>query len=330
MKINKINKNSGFTLLEIMVAISIGGILLFAMTKILLENKSLVKVQTNLEKIQNDSAFAFETIAQQGRSAGFRGCASSANFIPQVKQVNIATEYKTKLNPIEGNKGNGTTFSPALDPAVTAFNPAPSPKFDVLTIRSAVDSMATVGDDLANPSSSKWPVNSIKGFAKDDIGIISNCSAAAIFNINSTANTTINAQSPSGVGYFFPARSQIYKYTTSTYYVATVNGENILYYNKNGVSEPIINNIEKFSILYGVDINNTLNASQYLYINNIADLKQIVSMRIGLVLQSAEDKITVQSAANNKYTFHGVEYTPRDKKLRKSFYTTVNIRNMLP
>lgn len=324
-------KNSGFTLVEIMVAISISGILLFAMTKILLETRSLVKVQSNLEKIQNDSSFAFETIAQKGRSAGFRGCASSSNFIPQVKAVNIISQYTTKLNPIEGNKGNGTSFSPALDSSVSAFIPAPNPNFDVLTIRSAVDSMATVGDNLANPSSTKWPVNSIKGFAVDDIGIISNCSAAAIFNINSTANTTINAQSPSGVGYFFPARSQIYKYTTSSYYVATVNGENILYYNDNkGVSEPIINNVEKFSILYGVDINNTLNASQYLYINDVLDLKQIVSMRIGLVLKSADKNISVQTADKNKYTFLGVEYSPNDKNLRKSFYTTINVRNMLP
>lgn len=323
-------KNAGFTLVEIMVAISISGILLFAMTKILLETRSLVKVQSNLEKIQNDSSFAFETIAQKGRSAGFRGCASSANFIPQVKTVNIATSYYTKLAPIEGNKGNGTSFSPALDASVSAFIPAPNPNFDVLTIRSAVDSMATVGDNLANPSASKWPVNTVKGFAKNDIAIISNCSASAIFEINSTANTTINAQSPSGVGYVFPARSQIYKYTTISFYVATVNGENILYSRQNNISEPVINNVEKFSILYGVDINNTLNASQYLYINDVLDLKQIVSMRIGLVLKSADKNISVQSADKNKYTFLGVEHSPNDKNLRKSFYTTINVRNMLP
>lgn len=331
ININK-NKKSylGFTLIEVMVALVIGSIVMYAMTKILFQSKEIFRVQNNLEKIQDDSRFVFETISQEVRGSGFRGCISGANvgnFWLNYKDATPAANYQTSMTPIQGYYGNGS-FSPSLDSSISqpASNPTPNPNFDVLTVRNTSNSPAVLSTSMLNVTDS-LNVNSVSGLSVGSYAIISNCAASTLFQVNSFSGNNITPNG-TGLSFLYPTNSQIYSYSTINYYVANVGTDNILYRTVNGgTAEALIGGVEGFSILYGLDTFGDFNATKYVYANNVTNPTQIVSIRIGLVLKSAENNISVSSAAANNYIFKGNTIVPGDKRLRKVFYTTINLRD---
>ncbi len=92
-------------------------------------------------------------------------------------------------------------------------------------------------------------------------------------------------------------------------------------------TQPLIDNVENLQILYGIANPNNASAQSYLPAANVAADRwdDIVSVRVSLLLRSAEDNLTTKPQT---YTFNGVTVTPSDRRLRQVFTTTVNLRNI--
>lgn len=323
----------GFTLIEIMVALFISGILFYAITKMLIQNKQVARVQTNLDKIQNDSRFAFEVMGQDLRSSAFRGCISGSNttsFWVNFKNVVAQNNYQNSIIGIQGSSSTGSSWSPAPDASITALSPAPSAAYDILTVRNAGINPSFLTADMTSATSA-MTVNSTSGLTAGNYAIISNCGASSLFQISAIGSGTVTSNSATGVNFIYKAGAQIYPYNTVVYYVAASGTDNILYRQINGgTPEPIVNGVDKFMVLYGIDTVGNYDATKYVYASGVTNPSQIVSVRIDLVLRSADSNITAATAANNTYIFNGATVSPGDRKLRKEYYTTINLRNMVP
>jgi len=101
------------------------------------------------------------------------------------------------------------------------------------------------------------------------------------------------------------------------------DGTQIVGYN----AQPLLEGVENIQITYGIDNNGDGTADRYDLSTGVTDWNQVVSVRISLLLQSAEDNITT---APQSYTFNNATVTPADRRLRRVFTTTVGLRNRLP
>ncbi len=102
-----------------------------------------------------------------------------------------------------------------------------------------------------------------------------------------------------------------------------------------GAAEELIEGVESMQILYGVnldqDVRNTVDA--YIPANLVTEFSKVISVRIGLLMQSVEDGSV---PAPQAYTFDGVVYDgggggngelPTDTKVRRVFTNTISLRN---
>lgn len=324
--------NKGFTLVELMVAIAIGTFMLGVMGKVLLDMKKTSITQTNIQKIQNDINFSMEKLNRDLRSSGFRGCVSTydtslswVNFV----DASATSGYSTSMTAVQGNYGNAG-FSPGLDSSLTTLSAVNN--FDVLTIRETVGEPLILSTDMANASSPML----VSGGASttlsvSDLAVISSCSATSLFKVASVNSTQITATNGSGIGNVFAAGSQIYNYKTIIYYVANDGTKNNLYrkYGTN-TSELVISNIDKFKVLYGLDTDSDTNVDKYSFANNVSNFKQVVSVKVGIVIKGDDRNTIGTDKASYSYNFFGTNYTPNDSIIRKVIYINSSLRNKLP
>lgn len=324
--------NKGFTLVELMVAIAIGTFMLGVMGKVLFDMKKTSVTQTNIQKIQNDINFSMEKINRDLRASGFRGCVSTydtslswVNFV----DASASSGYSTSMIQIQGSYGSGG-FSPGLDSSLTPLNP--SNNFDVLTIRETVGEPLILNTDMTNTSSPMVVSGGANtALAVSDLAIISSCSATSLFKVATVNTTQITATSGSGIGNAFAAGSQIYNYKTIVYYVANDGTKNNLYRQYgNNTPELVITNIDKFKVLYGLDTDGDTNVDKYSFANNVSNFKQVVSVKVGIVIKGDDRNTIGTDKASYSYNFFGTSYTPNDSIVRKVIYINSSLRNKLP
>lgn len=325
-------KNNGFTLVELMVSIAIGTFMLGVMAKVLLDMKKTSITQVNVQKIQNDINFSMEKLNRDLRGSGFRGCISTYDTsLSWVNFVNASgtTDYKTSMLPIDGSYGSGT-FSPALDGSVTALSPINT--YDILTIRQTVkDPLVLTTDMVATTSNLVVNSGATSNLSVGDLAVISSCSATSLFKVGTVSSTQITATNGAGIGNLFATGSQIYNYKTITYYVSNDGSKNNLY-RKYGTATPelIVTNIEKFKVLYGLDTDNDTNVDKYSFANNVSNFKQVVSVKVGIVIKGDDRNTIGTDKSSYKYNFFGTDFTPNDSILRKVVYINSSLRNKLP
>ncbi|MGY6216241.1 PilW family protein [Methylolobus aquaticus] len=90
--------------------------------------------------------------------------------------------------------------------------------------------------------------------------------------------------------------------------------------------QPLVSGFGNLNVLYGLYTGGTLPTIRYLPAISVpaGSWGNVVSVRIGFELRSEDNLI----AAPQTYVFNGVEVT--DRRLRRSFETTIALRNKLP
>lgn len=324
--------NNGFTLVELTVSIAIAAFMLGVMGKVMIDMKKTSITQTNVQKIQNDVNFSMEKINRDLRGAGFRGCVStydtSLSWVNFVNATN-STAYDTSMIPVEGNAGSGS-FSPALDSYISVLSP--NANFDTLTVRETIKEPMVLNTDMTNKTDPMVASgNPSSNLVAGDLAIISGCSATSLFKVSTATSTQITSTNGSGIGNLFVTGAQIYNYKTIIYYVKNDGSKNNLYRKMgSGTSELVISNVDKFKVLYGLDTDGDTNVDKYSFANNITNFKQVVNVKVGIVIK-ADDRFTIGSKKSNyTYNFFGNDITPNDTYLRKVIYINASLRNKLP
>ena len=357
--------NRGFSLIEMMIAITIGMFILVAMVLAYTSGKQTYRVQENLSRVQENGRFAIETIARDIRMADFNGCYSKSININNT--VNTATSFTYNFNQgLQGNEAtSGSAWTPALDASISGASPSPKGGTDVITIRTAQGTgvYVTQQPSGSNLTAADVQVGANNGFSQFDIVLVSNCSGSDVFQIsNANPNTSGSLAHNTGVGTpgnstaslstcYGPANtsgttagcsgpSEVLKIVTMTYFVGQsscvaantcVAGASSLW-RMTGTNAPeeLAEGVDDLQILYGEDTDGDLTANKYVTANNVGNMKNVMSVRINLLLRTLDNNI---ASTAQTYVYptapdaNSATITATDKRLRRILTTVVTLRN---
>lgn len=97
-------------------------------------------------------------------------------------------------------------------------------------------------------------------------------------------------------------------------------------------SQTLIEGVENMQILYGVDddtSDNISNATRYLRAGNVTDWNAVISIRIGILVNSIDTLSTTDDTATYDLLGQGTIAAKGDRMRRRSHTSTITIRNRL-
>ncbi|ADE14082.1 type IV pilus assembly protein PilW [Nitrosococcus halophilus Nc 4] len=326
-------RQRGLSITEILVATTVSLLLTAGVTQVFVNSKQGYRVQEALSRLQENGRFAINLISRDVRSAGFFGCAGSTTRI--VNTLNNASQYawdfSTALQGFEAT--SATTWTPALDSTITS----PLGGRDVLTLRHASGNLAKVKPPFMPNTSADLHTDTDNGLSQFDIVMVSDCIDSAIFQISSANpdtsgslahNTGVGTpgNATKDLGKIYTNKAAIIRVTTSTYYLRNnPEGDPALYrIVGNAAPQELIEGVEDIQILYGEDTDGNREANLYVTADSVTDWNNVINVRLSLLLQTLEDNL---AATPQPYTFNGATTTPNDRRLRRIFTATVNLRN---
>ncbi len=360
-----LNVNAGFTLVELMVAMTIGLIILAAVATIFTTSRSTYVLEEGLARVQESGRFGTEFITTDVRMAGYLGCVNPNTTTVQ-NILNNPTSYGTNYAPGQYIYGHTYTGSGGLPTALTDWTPAlpaaffssgdVEPYTDVLVVRRADSSGFTVTLPLMTTTASALQIGTGNELSVGDIVLVSDCTSADIFQItgptdpsisgtlnhNSGAGTPGNA-SPANLSKKYGTDAELMKIITRAYYIgkrigAAATDPPSLFRKELTTSaavstQELVEGVEKMKVVYGVDTDltsdNTANIYEPANSVEIAGLwSKVVGVRLGLLVRTTSN---VDPTDDTKpYTLVGQSVNaPFNDKFRRQVYTsTVKLRNV--
>ncbi len=313
------HRQSGLSLVELMVAITIGVILLAGVLQIYLGSKQSYRVQEATSRLQENGRFAIEFLGRDVRDAGNYGCRARAADTDD----NITSDEII----IRNNAGAG--FNAAQ--AVTGTDGGAGS--DTITILTTNAGFAASAPTNASPVTVTQP----NTLAVGNIVLAANCQGGDVFLITGVtqagANTVVARTVPANLSRPYGAGAMLFTMRAVNYSIAPgASGQNGLFQSVNGAAaQELVEGVENMQILYGVDGPDAdFSAEQYLTAAQVgANFNQVVSVQISLLLVSAGDTGANVSMAPQTYTFPlgAAATTAADRRLRRVFTSTFSVRN---
>lgn len=351
------NKIKGFTLIELMVAITISSIIMLGVVSLYSSARKGQKSNESLARIQESMRFATDMISKDIRMAGYTGCRS----ITVVNAVDDTTsfQYQIDTTPIIGYEAASV---PASFPAIGINAGERVASTDAIVILRA----SSVGHKVTahNPYTGEITVDTtVEGIEKDDLVAITDCNHAAIFQVSGPATPTTTIEhnvvsatpgncwqnlgpfsgtrppcTANGTQYLYSDNARLHKYIMRGYFigVSTSGLSKSLYVldlNK-GVTtaHELVEGVENLQITYGIDPDlgddDTFPVHYIKADDGTMNFSNVVAVRLGMLLSSIRDVKANNPPSAKSYTLAGTIVTPAvDKKLRFSYNTSVKIRN---
>ncbi len=336
---------TGFTLIEIMIALLIGAVLIAGVIQVFITSKQSYRMQESLSRLQESGRFALDFLDRDIRMSGYRGCASKSS-VPITNRLTNANAYAFSFsNGIQGFDAGTSSWLPAHSSSTTGIT-SPLVGSDIMTIRRAGDDSVPIVSGGTKRTSLKISRNTMPGLQNCDVVMVSDCTTADIFQVSDwnaanklvkyeTANCTTQPAggNSSKLDSEYINGGNLHKAITTSYYVKTnANGQEALFRiintNISPQEEELVEGVEKMQIYYGLDTDTDHLANAYVKADAVTDWSKVVSVRISLLLKTIEDNIASKPL---KYSYDGnnnIQAT--DHRIRRVFTTTIAIRNKLP
>lgn len=353
---------AGLSIVELMVALTIGLILLAALTRLFAVSRSTYTLEEGLARVQESGRFAIEFLAQDIRMAGYIGCASSTNTTVRNNLNNPTSPGVDFTQYLSGHRYTGSGASPS---ALTDWTPAlpgtvngvvyfsageAEPNTDVLVIRHASETGIKLGETMSDTSANLKIDANPGGLVDNDIIMVSDCSNADILQItgpdsfgagsntlvhNTGESTPGNATKPLSKAYTSDA--QVMKVITRIYYIgrrgnSTSNPPALfrkeLTTGATMDTQELVEGIETMRFAFGEDTDATSDkvANIYRIGSAVANWSKVVSIRVGLL---ATTTASVDANADTRvYTLANDTAGPyNDTRRRRVFSSTIQLRN---
>ena len=175
-----LGRQSGMTLVEIMIALGISVVLLAGVLQIFLSSKQSYRLLEANSRVQENGRFAINFITDDLRMAGYRGCytGAAANIESLLKPHPAAYSWDF-ATPLQGNEWTGGGWTPTLDPLISGqvLN-----NTDVFVTRG----LASNGIGLVTPftdAASLFVSPAANNINNGDILMVTDCTKASIFQV---------------------------------------------------------------------------------------------------------------------------------------------------
>jgi type IV pilus assembly protein PilW len=351
-----VKRQSGFSLVELMVAITLALLLTGAVISVFVGSRSAYESTAGVGDMSDSGRMTLNLIGESVRSAGSLACNSAMTATSQNVVVNPLQFDRNFGQGVAGFEANGTApgaaiaqpalpvvgalnnWTPNLDPAVTGAPVGqPVQGSDVLVLRSSAPRITPTYTtvDVAPGAAALTVTPTQFAVIGNAYAAVSDCTKSVIFTtlaavpLAATA-VTLNAGLPVG----FSAGAIVTPLTTTVYYIGVgSDGDSSLFRLEqvNGgpgfnATEELVPDIENMQVLYGIDPAGTQTAAAYVPANQVAVGTNVVSIQVALLVASPAAGKQVPAAA--PYNLLGTQITvPADTRSRQVFYATLNLRN---
>jgi type IV pilus assembly protein PilW len=199
---------SGFTLVELMVALTISLIILVAVASLFASSRSTQQTDEGLARLQENARFALDYLTREIRMAGYMGCLriDKAEDLTNIhNNLNNSAQFPYDFRrPVEGFEANGT--APGATYLATGENPDPRgvavtqwsppldaslqnrviPGTDVIVVRRTSDA----GMRLVPPftQAAQLFIETGSDFRAGDILIVTDCAQASVFQATTVSD----------------------------------------------------------------------------------------------------------------------------------------------
>jgi len=344
---NKLFRQSGLSLVELMVAVTIGLVLLTGVLQIYLGSKQTYRIQDALSRLQENGRIAIEMLQRDIRPAGYVGCRRLDAAVTPVAVAPIPAVI-SGTTAITGNEGSTTSWTPVLPATVTTA----VAKSDVLSIQRGDGCTVSLNKVMAGKDD---PVKVFStntcNFKTGEVLVVSDCTNIDIFRVNSLSS--VPATAPGGpyqninhatgtASNISPALNNLYKtdaevmrFQNYSYFIAPDNNNDPALWRldqtsslSSGVAgvtdnpQQVVSDIADMQIEYGEDTNADNAPDYYVKANSVADWSKVISVRISLLARTREDNLT---ESPKTYTIGGASFT--DKRISRVYTTTILLRN---
>ena len=293
MKNNQINcKQDGFTMVEVLVAMTLGIIVLGATIGMQITHQSSFKITDNKLFMQTNARFAFEFISNSMRELGAAGCRTVGSYqnIGGAEGDTMKTKYHIGLiseiipfadfraeNEILGYENTATNAWTPSVPADFTFISKIIDGSDAITLRGALGPTYRVDSSDLSTGSIQLNLANISRISlkPKQYAVLSQCDRAEVFKVTGTdaqvaagllshTSGTLGDDNrfdnfgSDGNGFNYDSRSvaEVRRVAVVSYYIAN-NDNNVptLYRDIDNISDPLVEGVEKMQIEYGVDNN---------------------------------------------------------------------------
>lgn len=361
---NMLNKQQGFTLIELMIAVTLSLLLLTGVIQMFLSSKQSYRTAESLSRMQENSRYAIEALSKDLRSAGFQPCKQTDMV------ANVVNGGAPSLNffgaPLMGYDGSSGTFDSDFPAVGTAAGDRVAGTDAVRIIRGGGTGFSV---EVHNDVSAQFKlVGSAHEYVEGDIVLVcdsENSSVLQITNANSENVTIVHNTgtgtpgnctkglgfpvvcTANGTGKKYGPGSQIVSIESFIYYLgisASGNGNSL--YRKRlinsggtptlGSAEELVEGIESLQIIYGVAVDALSPPQRYVTADQLTtedEWKTVVSVRIGLLMVTPDeirpnDDTTTYNVVGTDIASSGVGLTyTSDRRQRYIFTSTVKLRN---
>jgi len=350
-------RETGFTLVELMIAVALSVVLLGGVIQIFAGTKATYRQQDNLARLQENARFAIDSIARDLRLSGYRGCTANGLFMNTLNN-SAALQY----NFAKGLEGQDNVASPAPTYLASA-GLAPNAGTDVIIMRRAEPSLAPLRLQSATDAANVYTevnsvvakgcpgdIDEVNGLCPGDVLMIADCTKTTFFQSGTisvsgaapnqlatithpsagtpgnSVTTWGSATSPNTL-FTSGGNTEVFKVNTVAYWVQTnPSGTPALYKLSNGVVSELVEGVQDMQIKYGID--NNADKIADVYVSSIvtpSDWDKVVSAEVHLLLRTLDNNV---SSSAQQYTFNGTTYSnPPDKYIRREFSSTITLRN---
>ncbi len=355
-----VTPQKGFTIVELMVAASLGLLILTGAISMFVGNKRMYTEQDEMGRLQENARFAMDMLVRDIRMAGYAGCADNIDSVTNhVNDAPGATSAPTATSlfaftALEGSESKAAWLPSGSTEEVAAMIAGS----DSITVRYLGPTEIYVMNPAMTPASAAIHISTGSGLEKGDIIAITDCSSADIVVMTSAPSNTGCGAGGSSTGptdsckstfnhntgdvtgaepgnwlkdlsKTYASDAQILMFVTNRYYIGNDLAGNPVLHRLSGVNpaEEMIDGVENMQIVYGEDTTGSDQiADTYVNANAVSNWDDVVSVRIALLMRTVDEYGTETDTGT--YNVLGTTINPVDDRRRRRIFTsTIQIRN---
>ncbi len=291
---------AGLTLVELLIALALSGILISGALKIVESNKATLVLINSFTEAQETGRFSLEVLSRDIRMAGYSGCANDITRI-----TSMLDETDTGTDGYDPEKHSFSNTMTAIDSSLSTASyggVTPVTGSDVFITRGAVATDLVVSKTETSINSANIKLYGpepqidmvVAGITEGLVLMVTDCSTGHIFAVSNDPHskdgkklTVVHNKNvtggpnnvDSGFGVAYPSGSSVLMMSAVTYFIAESSlssTSNSLYrYStlEGGAAVELVPFIEDVIFTYGVDVDNDYSADRYVTateLNNLA------------------------------------------------------------
>jgi type IV pilus assembly protein PilW len=338
-------RSAGFSLVELMVAITLSLLLLGGVVAIFASSRVSYESTDQLSRVQETGRFALEQMSRHIRSAGFSGCSRQPNFISTALNSSSNLQWNFLEGPVRGFDASGSGWVPAISsvPGAADSTDGAIEGSDILVVRGPrLDTTPVMVTTSMLDPQDPLQVSATTGIDPDggDVVMAYSCEGVAFFYAMPSGNTLLHGVTNGLPGnqfattsYQFRRNAEVVPVETVVYFVAPSTGAvpaqtNSLWRRRGSLdAEELVQGVEQMQLEYGVDTNDDRVVDTYGRATATTNWQRVIAVRIALLVRSIDQYGNDADRRTYRLTEDTTVAAANDRRLREVFTSTVSIRN---